>query len=63
VIRDFQNTIAEGLTENYLRFRGIEATLKLAESQNSKIVVIGGGKDGLPIILDGTSNEPRVIEP
>ncbi len=62
-IRDFQNTIAEGLTENYLRFRGIEATLKLAESQNSKIVVIGGGKDGLPIILDGTSNEPRVIEP
>lgn len=62
-IRDFQNIIAEGLTENYLRFRGIEATLKLAESQNSKIVVIGGGKDGLPIILDGTSNEPRVIEP
>ena len=62
-IRDFQNTIAEGLTENYLRFRGIEATLKLAESQNSKIVVIGGGKDGLPIILDGTTNEPRVIEP
>ena len=62
-IRDFQNTISEGLTENYLRFRGIEATLKLAESQNSKIVVIGGGKDGLPIILDGTTNEPRVIEP
>lgn len=62
-IRDFQNTIAEGLTENYLRFRGIEATLKLAESNNSKIVVIGGGKDGLPIILDGTTNEPRVLQP
>lgn len=62
-IRDFQSTISEGLTENYLRFRGIEATLKLAESQNSKIVVIGGGKDGLPIILDGTTNEPRVIDP
>ena len=29
----------------------IEATEKLANSQNSKIVVIGSGKDGLPIIL------------
>jgi regulator of protease activity HflC (stomatin/prohibitin superfamily) len=62
-IRDFQDIISEGLTENYLRFRGIEATLKLAESNNAKIVVIGGGKDGLPIILDGTTNEPRVMQP
>ena len=36
---------------SYLRWRGIEATLALAQSQNSKIVVIGSGKDGLPIIL------------
>lgn len=57
-IRDFQSIVSSGLTENYLRFKGIEATLKLAESPNSKIVVIGGGKDGLPIILDGTSNSP-----
>jgi regulator of protease activity HflC (stomatin/prohibitin superfamily) len=62
-IRDFQDIISEGLTENYLRFRGIEATLKLAESNNAKIVVIGGGKDGLPIILDGTTNEPRILQP
>lgn len=61
-IRDFQDIISEGLTENYLRFRGIEATLKLAESNNSKIVVIGGGKDGMPIILDGTTTEPRVVQ-
>lgn len=60
-IRDFQNIVSEGLTENYLRFRGIEATLKLAESNNSKIVVIGGGKDGLPIILDGTGSEPTIM--
>jgi hypothetical protein len=33
--------------------RGIEATLKLSESENSKVVVIGGGKDGLPLILGG----------
>jgi hypothetical protein len=33
--------------------KGIEATLKLAESPNSKVIVVGGGGDGggLPIIL------------
>ena len=35
----------------YLRWRGIEATLALAQSPNTKIVIIGSGKDGLPIIL------------
>lgn len=60
-IRDFQTIISAGLSENYLRFRGIEATLKLAESDNAKIVVIGGGKDGLPIILDGTTNSPNIL--
>ena len=60
-IRDFQTIISAGLTENYLRFKGIEATLKLAESDNSKIVVIGGGKDGLPIILDGSADRARVV--
>jgi hypothetical protein len=53
-IRDFQLIINSGITENYLRFKGIEATENLAKSANSKIVIIGGGKDGLPIILDGT---------
>jgi regulator of protease activity HflC (stomatin/prohibitin superfamily) len=60
-IHDFQTIISAGLTENYLRFKGIEATLKLAESDNSKIVVIGGGKDGLPIILDGSADRARVV--
>jgi regulator of protease activity HflC (stomatin/prohibitin superfamily) len=50
-IREFQNTVAKGITESYLRWRGIEATLELAHSQNAKIVIIGSGKDGLPIIL------------
>jgi regulator of protease activity HflC (stomatin/prohibitin superfamily) len=60
-IRDFQSIISAGLNENYLRFKGIEATLKLAESNNSKIVVIGGGKDGLPIILDGTGENANIV--
>jgi regulator of protease activity HflC (stomatin/prohibitin superfamily) len=53
-IRDFQLIINDGITENFLRFKGIEATLDLAKSNNSKVIVIGGGQDGLPIILDGT---------
>ncbi|HJN05363.1 MAG TPA: prohibitin family protein [Bacteroidales bacterium] len=39
------------LTSNILREKGISATLKLAESNNTKVVVIGSGKDGLPLIL------------
>jgi regulator of protease activity HflC (stomatin/prohibitin superfamily) len=61
-IRDFQNTINEGISEKYLVWKGIEATAKLADSKNAKIVVIGGGKDGLPIILGGeyTASQPVV---
>ncbi|MFW5690412.1 MAG: prohibitin family protein, partial [Planctomycetota bacterium] len=44
--------IKKQLTPEFLRFKGIEATLELAESNNTKVVVIGGGKDGLPLILD-----------
>ncbi len=50
-IAAFQKTVSQGISESYLRWRGIEATLQLAQSPNSKIVVIGSGKDGLPIIL------------
>jgi prohibitin 1 len=60
-IREFQDIISSGITDSYLRWRGIEATLELARSNNSKIVVIGGGKGGLPIILgnmDGPKDSP-----
>ncbi|MBN2572310.1 MAG: prohibitin family protein [Ignavibacteriales bacterium] len=50
-IADFQNIVAKGISENLLRWKGIEATEKLANSNNSKVVVIGSGKDGLPLIL------------
>jgi regulator of protease activity HflC (stomatin/prohibitin superfamily) len=39
------------LSDRILKEKGIEATLKLAESPNAKVVVVGSGKDGLPIIL------------
>ena len=43
--------LAASLTPNILRDKGIEATLMLAESPNTKIIVVGGGEDGLPLIL------------
>ncbi len=41
------------LTDNLLRMRGIEATLELSQSKNSKVVIVGSGKNGLPLILGG----------
>ena len=45
---------AAGISSQLLEWKGIEATEKLALSPNSKIVVIGNPKSGLPIILGGT---------
>lgn len=50
-IAAFQRTVSQGISDSYLRWRGIEATLALAQSSNAKIVIIGNSKDGLPIIL------------
>ena len=50
-ISEFQQIVSQGISDSYLQWRGIEATLQLAQSSNSKIVIIGTGKDGLPIIL------------
>ncbi len=48
---DANRILSASLTDKILQDKGIEATLKLSESNNSKVVVIGSGKDGLPIIL------------
>jgi len=50
-IADFQRIVSTGLTPEFLCCNDTAATEKLAASQNSKVVVIGGGKDGLPLIL------------
>jgi prohibitin 1 len=50
-IQDFQKIISQGLSEQLLRWKGIETTKALAESNNSKIVIVGG-RDGLPLILN-----------
>jgi len=50
-VRDFQQIVAQGITPSLLEWKGIEATENLAKSPNSKVVVVGGGKNGLPLIL------------
>ncbi|MCX7096471.1 MAG: prohibitin family protein [Methylococcales bacterium] len=50
-IKDYQNTVSKTLTDKLLKWQGIQATVDLAKSNNSKIVVIGSGNTGMPLIL------------
>jgi regulator of protease activity HflC (stomatin/prohibitin superfamily) len=59
-IRDFQTTIATGLSTQYLRYKGIEATLELAQSPNAKVIVVGSGPSGLPLIFNADTLAPTV---
>jgi len=52
-IADFNRIISASLTDRILKQKGIDATLELANSANTKVVVIGSGDDGLPMILGG----------
>ena len=47
---DANRILSASLTDKILKDKGIEATIKLAESPNAKTVIVGG-KDGLPLIL------------
>jgi len=50
-ISDFQRIVAQGISPQLLEWKGIEATEKLAASTNSKVVIVGNSKNGLPLIL------------
>jgi len=50
-IKKFQDIVSQGISSNYLRWKGIEATEALSNSTNTKVVIIGAGDDGLPLIL------------
>ena len=62
-LRDYHSTINQALTEKTLRLKGIEATESLAKSSNAKVVIIGSGKDGLPIILNTDTATPNSPNP
>ena len=50
-IAAFQRIVSEGISPNLLMWKGIEATEKLAESPNSKIVIMGNSGESLPVLL------------
>lgn len=53
-IKDFQTIVAQGITPGLLEWKGIEATEKFAASPNSKVVIVGNQKNGLPLVLGGS---------
>lgn len=52
-IADFQKIVSAGITPSLLKWKGIEATLLIAQSPNSKVIIIGNDAGSLPIILSG----------
>ncbi len=50
-IAEYNRIITESMTDKVLTYEGIQATLELAKSENAKIVIIGSGDSGLPIML------------
>ena len=59
-IQNFQRIVSQGISDQLLRWKGIEATSHLAESTNAKVVIIGG-KDGLPLIFN-VGEEPKSLK-
>jgi len=55
-VADYNKTISDSLTSNLLLHKGIDATKELAESNNAKVVIIGSGDSGLPVILNTEEN-------
>ncbi len=60
-IADYQAIISKGLNAQVIEWKGIEATEKLAESPNAKVIIVGSGKDGLPVILNTSSAIPAQV--
>jgi regulator of protease activity HflC (stomatin/prohibitin superfamily) len=50
--------ISSSLNEDILRWKGIDASLEVAKSPNSKIVLFGSGKSGLPLLFDTSTATP-----
>jgi len=52
-IADFQRIVSEGISDQTLMWKGIEATEKLIDSPNAKIIIMGNSKGDLPVIFNG----------
>lgn len=63
-IQTFYSIVADALSPQLLTWRGIEATVQIARSPNSKVVIVGGNKDQLPLILGSDiANQPNLPAP
>ena len=51
-LADYQRIVATGLTDKQLQYEQIIAQRELAASPNTKIVVMGGGRGGSPLLLN-----------
>lgn len=60
-IQTFYSIVADALSPQLLTWRGIEATVQLARSPNSKVVIVGGGKDQMPLILGSDISSQPVL--
>ena len=49
-IKDFQDIVSQGISDKLLQWKGIEATIELTRSPNTKVIVVGNPKSGLPLI-------------
>jgi regulator of protease activity HflC (stomatin/prohibitin superfamily) len=52
-IKDFQDIVSQGISDKLLEWKGIEATMELVKSQNSKVIIVGNTKNGLPLVYSG----------
>jgi len=52
-VADFQRIVSEGISEQTLMWKGIEATEKLVNSPNAKIIMMGNSRSDLPVIFNG----------
>ena len=52
-IKDFQDIVSQGISDKLLQWKGIEATMELVKSTNSKVIVVGNSRNGLPLIYAG----------
>ena len=62
-ISHFQEIVSKGISSNLLKWKGIEATERIADSPNAKLVFVGNTNKDLPVLLsadkDGPSGEPQ----
>lgn len=62
MMKEYNDIVNSSITEKILRWEGIQATLELSKSQNAKVVIIGNGKEGFPVIGNFVLNETEGVE-